>query len=52
MWESPTDGEGRGEGGKAHAAESRHRSVRVRRSAGDAAGTCVRVLESQSHREL
>lgn len=49
---SPTDGAGRGEGGKAHAAESRHSSVRMRPCADHDAGTCDRVLESGVHREL
>lgn len=49
---SPTDGAGRGEGGKAHAAESRHRSVRMPPSADHDASTCDSVLESWVHREL
>lgn len=49
---SPTDGAGRDEGGKAHAAESRHRSVRMRPSADHDACTCDSVLESWVHREL
>lgn len=50
--DSPADGAGRDEGGKAHAAESRHRSVRVRRSGDRAAGTCDCVLECRDRKSV